>query len=64
MLFRLPRLAWVFPLATLRVLEASKQTNSTIARFSAEPLVDVDPSFLHNPDATLVPGGIGPDRLL
>ncbi len=51
----------VFPLATLRVLEASKQTNSTIARFSVEPLVDVDPSFLHNPDGYFDPGGTGAD---
>lgn len=51
----------VFPLATLRVFEASKQTNSTIVRFSAEPLVDVDPSFVHNPDGYFDPGGTGAD---
>ena len=42
--------ATVFPLATLRVLEASKQTNSTITRYSAEALLDVDPYFVNNPD--------------
>jgi type II secretory pathway pseudopilin PulG len=42
--------ATVFPLSTLRVLEASKQTNSTITRFSAEALIDVDPNFVNNPD--------------
>jgi hypothetical protein len=42
--------ATVFPLSTLRVLEASKQTNSTITRFSAEALLDVDPFFVNNPD--------------
>lgn len=42
--------ATVFPLSTLRVLEASKQTNSTIARYSAEALLDVDPFFVNNPD--------------
>lgn len=49
--------ATIFPLSTLRVLEASKQTGSTIARFSAEPLIDVDPAFVHNPDGTFPPGG-------
>lgn len=42
--------ATVFPLSTLRVLEASKQTNSTITRYSAEALLDVDPFFVNNPD--------------
>jgi hypothetical protein len=49
--------ATIFPLSTLRVLEASKQTGSTITRFSAEPLIDVDPAFVHNPDGTFPPGG-------
>lgn len=44
--------ATVFPLSTLRVLEASKQTGSTITRFSAEALIDVDPNFITNPDGT------------
>lgn len=51
----------VFPLSTLRVLEANKHTNSTIARFSVEPLIDVDPSFVHNPDGFFDPGGTGAD---
>lgn len=42
--------ATVFPLSTLRVLEASRQTNSTIVRFGAEALIDVDPMFLHSPN--------------
>jgi len=42
--------ATVFPLSTLRVLEASRQTNSTITRFSAEALLDVDQAFVNNPD--------------
>ena len=42
--------ATLFPLSTLRVLEASRQTNSTITRFSAEAAIDVDAGFLHNPD--------------
>ena len=49
--------ATLFPLSTLRVLEASRQTNSTITRFSAEAVIDVDASFLHNPDGTFPPGG-------
>ena len=42
--------ATLFPLSSLRVLEASRQTNSTITRFSAETVIDIDPGFLHNPD--------------
>ena len=42
--------ATLFPIAALRTLEANKQTNSTIARFTSEALVDVDPQFVHNPD--------------
>lgn len=49
--------ATVFPLSTLRVLEASKQTNSTITRYSAEALLDVDPYFVNNPDGAGGPAG-------
>ncbi|MFM9964117.1 MAG: hypothetical protein ACKV2Q_23180 [Planctomycetaceae bacterium] len=42
--------ATLFPISALRTLEANKQTNSTIARFTAEALVDVDPQVVHNPD--------------
>ena len=42
--------ATLFPISALRTLEANKQTNSTIARFTAEALIDVDPQFVHNPD--------------
>lgn len=49
--------ATVFPLSTLRVLEASRQTNSTITRFSAEALLDVDPLFVNNPDGIGGPAG-------
>ncbi len=47
----------VFPVATLRTLEASKQTNSTITAFVAESLFDIDPQVVHNPDGTFPPGG-------
>jgi len=42
--------ATLFPISALRTLEANKQTNSTIVRFTAEALIDVDPQFVHNPD--------------
>lgn len=48
--------ATLFPIATMRTLEANKQTISTIARFNAEPAIDtfVDglgrPALVHNPD--------------
>lgn len=48
--------ATLFPIATMRTLEANKQTVSTIARFNAEPAIDtfVDslgrPALVHNPD--------------
>lgn len=42
--------ATLFPISAIRTLEANKQTNSTIARFTAEALIDVDPQFVHNPD--------------
>ena len=51
--------ATLFPIATLRTLEANKQTNSTISRFVSESLIDVDPSFVHNPDGYYPPGGAG-----
>lgn len=47
--------ATIFPLSTLRVLEANRQTNSTIAKFSAEALFDVDPNFVQNPDGVTGP---------
>ncbi len=46
----------LFPIATLRTLEANKQTVTTVARFNIETLVDVDPQFVHNPDAFFPPG--------
>lgn len=46
--------ATLFPISALRTLEANKQTNSTIARFTAEALVDVDPQVVHNPDGVNV----------
>ncbi len=42
--------ATVFPIATLRTLEASKQTNSTIAKVNAEAAIDSRPELIHNPD--------------
>ena len=48
--------ASLFPIATMRTLEANKQTISTIARLNAEPAIDtlVDgygrPALVHNPD--------------
>lgn len=47
----------LFPIATLRTLEASRQTNSTITRFNSEALLDIDPPFIHNPDGVWPPGG-------
>ena len=52
--------ATLFPIATMRTLEANKQTTSTIARFNAEPAIDtfVDslgrPALIHNPDGEYV----------
>lgn len=48
--------ATLFPISTMRTLEANKQTISTIARFNAEPAIDtfIDgfgrPALIHNPD--------------
>ncbi len=47
--------ATVFPISALRTLEANKQTNSTIARFNAEAVAEVDPQFIHNPDGFFPP---------
>ena len=49
--------ATLFPISAMRTLEANKQTNSTIARFAAEALIDVDPQFVHNPDGYYPPVG-------
>ena len=55
--------ATLFPIATMRTLEANKQTTSTIARFNAEPAIDtfVDslgrPALIHDPDGTWPPAG-------
>ncbi len=51
--------ATLFPIATLRTLEANKQTNSTITSFLANALVDVDPQFIHDPDGTFPNLGVG-----
>ncbi len=58
--------ATLFPIATMRTLEANKQTVSTVARFNAEPAIDtfVDglgrPALVHDPDGTWPPPA-GPD---
>lgn len=43
-------LATLFPIASLRVLEATNLTNSTIVRFNAEGLVDSFRSMVDDPD--------------
>ena len=43
-------LATLFPISTLRVLEATNLTNSTVARFNAEGVIDSFPQMIHNPD--------------
>jgi prepilin-type N-terminal cleavage/methylation domain-containing protein len=43
-------LATLFPISTLRVLEATNLTNSTVARFNAEGIIDSFPQMIHNPD--------------
>jgi len=43
-------LATLFPISTLRVLEATNLTNSTVARFNAEGIIDSFPQMVHNPD--------------
>lgn len=43
-------LATLFPISTLRVLEATNLTNSAIARFNAEGIVDSFDTMIHNPD--------------
>lgn len=52
-------LATLFPISTLRVLEATNLTNSAIARFNAEGIVDSFDTMIHNPDgiATTREGG-------
>ena len=50
------QVATLFPIAALRTLEANKQTNTTISRFTIESLVDVDPQLVHNPDGVFPPG--------
>ena len=42
--------ATLFPISALRTLEASKQTSSTIARFTSESWIDTLPELIHNPD--------------
>ncbi|MCX7422034.1 MAG: hypothetical protein NT013_21170 [Planctomycetia bacterium] len=44
------QVATLFPIAALRTLEANKQTNTTVSRFTIESLIDVDPQLVHNPD--------------
>lgn len=43
-------LATLFPISTLRVLEATNLTNSTIARFNAEGIIDSFEQMVHDPD--------------
>lgn len=43
-------LATLFPISSLRVLEATNLTNSTVARFNAEGVIDSFPQMVHNPD--------------
>ncbi len=50
------QVATLFPIAALRTLEANKQTNTTVSRFTIESLIDVDPQLVHNPDGVFPPG--------
>ncbi len=43
-------LATLFPIATLRILEATNLTNATVARFNAEGVADSFPDLIHQPD--------------
>ena len=43
-------LATLFPIASLRVLEATNLTNSTIVRFNAEGIVDAFPAMVNDAD--------------
>jgi len=43
-------LATLFPISTLRILDATNLTNSTVVRFNAEGIVDSFPGLIHNPD--------------
>ena len=45
-------LATLFPIASLRVLEATNLTNSTIVRFNAEGIVDAFPSMVNDADGS------------
>lgn len=54
-------LATLFPISTLRILEATNHTNATVLRFSAEGLVDAFPNLIHEPDGgQIVPGSGSP----
>ncbi|NQV27585.1 MAG: prepilin-type N-terminal cleavage/methylation domain-containing protein [Rhodopirellula sp.] len=45
-------LATLFPIASLRVLEATNLTNSTIVNFNAEGIVDAFPSMVNDADGS------------
>jgi type II secretory pathway pseudopilin PulG len=51
--------ATLFPVSTMRALDANRATNSTIARHVAEALTDIDPLFVHDPDGTFPDLGPG-----
>ncbi len=43
-------IATLFPISVLRSLHATQLTNSTILRFNAEGLMDLDTDLIHDPD--------------
>ncbi len=43
-------LVTLFPISTMRVIEATNMTNSTVLRYNAEAIIDAQPNLIFDPD--------------
>lgn len=57
-------LVTLFPISTLRVIEATNMTNSTVLRYNAESIIDAQPNFIFDPDSNPATKHLGQSYLV
>ncbi len=57
-------LVTLFPISTLRVIEATNMTNATLLRYCAEARIDAQPSIVFDPDSNPATNHLGQDYVV
>lgn len=57
-------LVTLFPISTLRVIEATNMTNATVLRYCAEARIDAQPSIVFDPDSNPATNHLGQDYVV